>query len=238
MPVVVRGFRRALPSVRDELGRFGVATIHEARGQRGLLDPAIRPITAGERAVGTALTVSVPPNDNWMVHVAVEECHEGDILVIAPTGPSDAGYIGELIATALLFRGVRAAVIDAGCRDVAELRTMGFTAWSRSVSARGTVKATLGDVNVPVVCGGQAIAPGDVIVADDDGVVVVPRVDASAVAEAAAAREEREAASRTRYAAGELSLDVYAMRDALAGAGLRYVEGGVDEGDPAREGTA
>jgi 4-hydroxy-4-methyl-2-oxoglutarate aldolase len=168
--------------------------------------------------------VSVPPGDNWMLHVAVEQCRDGDVLVVAPTTRSDAGYFGELLATALAARGVRGLVIDAGCRDVAELTAMGFPVWSRCVSAFGTVKETLGSVNVPVACAGQLVAPGDVVVADDDGVVVVPRADAAAVAAAAAAREEKEAVSRERYRRGELSLDTQDMRERLAAKGLRYVE--------------
>jgi 4-hydroxy-4-methyl-2-oxoglutarate aldolase len=208
----------------DAFAEYGVATVHEAQGRSGLLAPRLNPIYPGAHIAGTAVTVSVPPCDNWMLHVAVEQCRPGDVLVVAPTSFSDAGYFGELLATALAARGVRGLVIDAGCRDVAELTAMGFPVWSACVSATGTVKETLGDVNVPVVCGGQLIAPGDVVVADDDGVVVVPRAAAAEVLAASRAREEKEAVSRQRYAAGELSLDVSAMREKLAAKGLRYVE--------------
>jgi 4-hydroxy-4-methyl-2-oxoglutarate aldolase len=224
MGIVVREVRRADPSVVTALGDFGVATIHEAQGRTGLLQPGIRPIFPGARVSGSAVTVGVPPDDNLMIHVAVEQCRDGDVLVVAPTAPSDAGYLGELLATALQARGVRGVVIDAGVRDVAELHRMGFPVWSRCISALGTVKETLGDVNVPIVCAGQGIRPGDVVVADDDGVVIVRREDAPAIREASAEREEKEAASRRRYEAGELSLDVHSMREGLEARGLRYVD--------------
>ena len=222
--IVVRNIRRADRAVVDAFAQYGVATIHEAQGRTGLLAAYINPVYAGPHVSGSAVTVSVPPADNWMIHVAVEQCQEGDMIVVAPTAPSDAGYFGELLATALHARGVKGIVIDAGCRDVAELRAMGFPAWARAISAFGTVKETLGSVNVGVVCAGQWVEPGDVVVGDDDGVVVVARERAAEVLDACAAREEKEAASRRRYQAGEVSLDVQGMRELLAQKGLRYVD--------------
>jgi 4-hydroxy-4-methyl-2-oxoglutarate aldolase len=229
MGVVVRNIRRADRDTVDAFAALGVATVHEAQGRTGLLAARLRPIYPGAHVAGTAVTVSVPPADNWMIHVAVEQCQDGDVLVVAPTSPSDAGYFGELLATAVQTRGVRGLVIDAGCRDVAELARMRFPVWSSSVSAMGTVKETLGDVNVPVVCAGQLVHPGDVVVADDDGVVVVPRRAAAEVLAASQAREQKEEASRARYRAGELSLDVASMRERLARKGLEYVDQEADE---------
>jgi 4-hydroxy-4-methyl-2-oxoglutarate aldolase len=222
--VVVRTISRTDKETADAFAEFGVATAHEAQGRRGLLAPYLNPVYPGAQISGTAVTVSVPPGDNWMIHAAVEQCRDGDILVVAPTSRCDDGYFGELLATALQARGVRGLVIEAGCRAVRELTRMGFPVWSRCVSAAGTVKETLGDVNLPLVCGGQLITPGDVIVADDDGVAVVTRSEAAVVLAACRVRAQKEAASRERYVAGEVSLDVSGMRQRLAERGLQYVD--------------
>lgn len=206
----------------ETLARYGVATLGEAMGRTGLLGPGIRPVQQGVRVAGTAVTVLSWPGDNLMIHAAVEQCGEGDILVVTTTSPSTDGMFGELFATALHRRGVRGLVIDAGVRDTQELREMGFAAWSRAVSAQGTVKATGGSVNVPVVVDGQVVRPGDVIVADDDGVVVVPREKARRTAEASEARERKEAASRAAFIEGQLGLDRYGLREKLRQLGVTY----------------
>jgi 4-hydroxy-4-methyl-2-oxoglutarate aldolase len=221
---VIRSFERTAPERIAPLAEYGVATVHEAVGRIGLMASYMRPIYRGASIAGNAVTVTVAPGDNVMIHVAVELCRDGDVLVVVPTSPCEDGYFGDLLGGALKGLGVRGLVIEAGCRDVRSLQAMGFPVWSKAVFAQGTVKETLGDVNLPIVCAGQRVEPGDAIVADDDGVLVVPRAKIDDALAASRARIEKEAANRKRFAAGEFSLDVYGMREKLAAKGLHYYD--------------
>jgi 4-hydroxy-4-methyl-2-oxoglutarate aldolase len=226
--IVVRNIRRADAAAVESLGRLGVATVHEAQGRTGLMQPYMRPLWRGARIAGSAVTALCHPGDNWMIHVAVEVLSPGDVLIVACSSECTDGAFGELLATSLKARGAKGVVLDIGCRDAHEISAMQFPLWSRAISAKGTVKATIGSVNAPVVCAGIQVNPGDVVVADDDGVVIVRRADAQTVVKAGEEREKKEAASRARLEKGELGLDIYDMRKALEDKGLKYVDGPLD----------
>jgi len=229
MAIVVTDITKVSSSFSSEFAQYGVATIHEALGRKGLMAPYIRPIYSGAQISGGVVTCEVAPGDNWMIHVAAEQCQEGDILVVTPTSPCCDGYFGDLLATSLKSRGVRGLIIDAGVRDIATLKEMQFPVWSRAVYAQGTVKETIANVNVPIVCAGANINPGDIVVADDDGVVIVPQIHARAVLNKAKLRANNEEEKRIRFENGELGLDVYSMRERLAEKGLIYVKARPDE---------
>ena len=224
MSIVVTNPPRVDSALVEQFARLGVATVHEAQGRKGLMSPDIKPIYRPAEIVGTAVTCEVAPGDNWMIHVAVEQCREGDILVVSPTSPCSDGYFGDLLAESLRAQGVLGLIMDAGVRDIATLTEMQFPVWSKTVFAQGTVKETIANVNTPIVCGGMLVKPGDLIIADDDGVVVVAQQDAEATLEKAQAREANETAKRERLASGELGLDIYNMRERLAEKGLTYID--------------